>query len=231
FHTNTVMDSDYYEYGNKNDDQNIVFAFPPISGYGSAYTELFQNINSCKFVSFNFIENKENLIAYYADKINEIQKEGDIVLFGWSAGGVISYEVANYLANKLNRNVAKLIMFDTIIFNKEDLTEDLLLELHDPEMENDENMREVLIKAEQKQKNYIEYLRNVSYQDKLPIELDLLRVKSDEYRNWETYFEKVNYLTGQGEHHKMLEGENLVYNKGVLCEILEKVHDSELIAQ
>jgi thioesterase domain-containing protein len=56
-------------------------------------------------------------------------------------------------------------------------------------------------------------------------------VKSDEYRNWETYFEKVNYLTGQGEHHKMLEGENLVYNKGVLCEILEKVHDSELIAQ
>ncbi len=231
FHTNTIMDSDYYEYGNKNDNQNIVFAFPPISGYGSAYTDLFQNINSCKFVSFNFIENKDNLIAYYADKINEIQKEGDIVLFGWSAGGVISYEVANYLINKLDRNVSKIIMFDTIIFNKEDLTEDLLLELHDPEMENDENMREVLIKAEQKQKNYIEYLRNVSYQDKLQIELDLLRVKSDEYRNWEAHFEKVNYLTGQGEHHKMLEGDNLVHNKGVLCGLLEKVHDSELIAQ
>ncbi|MCL9807005.1 amino acid adenylation domain-containing protein [Flavobacterium amniphilum] len=231
FHTNAIMDSDYYEYGNKNDNQNVVFAFPPISGYGSAYTELFQNINTCKFVSFNFIENKENLIGYYAEKINEIQKEGDIVLFGWSAGGVISYEVANYLTHKLGRNVSKLIMFDTIIFNKEDLTEDLLLELHDPEMENDESMREVLLKAEQKQKSYIEYLRNVSYEDQLPVELDLLRVKSDEYRNWEAYFEKVNYLTGQGEHHKMLEGDNLVYNKGVLCELLEKVHDSELIAQ
>ncbi len=222
-HLNTIFDSDkdFYEYGN-GDSQNTVFAFPPIAGYGSAYRDLFQNNEDSRFISFNFIENEADTVSYYAHKINEIQENGDIVLFGWSAGGNLSYEVANHLINKLNRTVSRIIMFDSVILNEEKLNIELAADGFDLGTEIDENMQEILAQAKEKRIAYINYLKNLKYTNKLPAELVLVKAENNDDKKWEENFETISYIIGKGEHQNMLEGNNLKHNKKILNKIIAK---------
>ncbi|WP_281322352.1 non-ribosomal peptide synthetase [Flavobacterium aestivum] len=222
-HLNTVFDSnkDFYEYGNSH-SQNTVFAFPPIAGYGTAYMDLFQNNEDSRIISFNFMENEANVAAYYANTINEIQKDGDIVLFGWSAGGILSYDVANYLTNVLNRNVSRIIMFDSVILDEEKLNIELSADGFDLGTEINENMQEIVAQAKEKKIGYINYLMHMKYTNKLPTELVLVKTENNENKQWEENFETVSYITGKGEHQNMLEGNNLKHNKKILNKIIAK---------
>jgi thioesterase domain-containing protein len=184
--------------------------------------ELFQNNEDSRFISFNFIENEANVASYYANKINEIQKNGDIVLFGWSAGGILSYDVANYLTNHLNRNVSKIIMFDSVILDEEKLNIELSAEGFDLGAEIDENMQEILAQAKEKRIAYINYLMHMKYTSKLPTELVLVKTESNDDEKWEVNFKTVSYITGKGEHQNMLEGNNLKHNKKILNKIIAK---------
>ncbi len=54
----------------------------------------------------------EQIAAHLADVILDYQKEGPYYLGGWSASGVVAYEIARQLMEK-GREVALLVMFDT----------------------------------------------------------------------------------------------------------------------
>ncbi|WP_166924917.1 non-ribosomal peptide synthetase [Flavobacterium poyangense] len=222
YHVDTALNNAYYEYGNPEAD-HIIFAFPAISGYGNVYRELFHANEDWKFFAFNFIENEAEVTAYYANKINELQPQGAIILFGWSAGGTLSYDVAAYLTNTLNRKVSRIIMFDALVLDPELLTDEVLIGLHDPEKESEALMQEALLRAKEKQKSYLKYLRTVPYNNKVPTEVDLVKLSDAAYDKWEELFEKVNYVIGQGEHYLMLEGENLAYNKDLLNQVLGNI--------
>ncbi|MRX40046.1 amino acid adenylation domain-containing protein [Flavobacterium sp. LC2016-23] len=223
YHLTTIFDSDkdFYEYGNPQ-SQSTVFAFPPIAGYGSAYRDLFRNNENSRFISFNFVENEANPAEYYAHKINEIQESGDIVLFGWSAGGILSYEVANYLTNVLNRKVSRIIMFDSVRLNEEKLSIERASEGFDLGTEISENMQEILAQAKEKRIAYINYLMSLKYTHALSTELVLVKTQNNEDKNWEANFEAVRYITGKGQHQNMLEGDHLKHNKKILNKIIAK---------
>ncbi|RUT69553.1 amino acid adenylation domain-containing protein [Flavobacterium cupreum] len=223
YHLTNLFDSDkdFYEYGNRQ-AQNTVFAFPPIAGYGSAYRDLFRNNEDSGCIAFNFPENEENPAGYYAQKINEIQEDGDIVLFGWSAGGILSYEVAAYLTKEFNRKVSRIIMFDAVKLDEEKLQTELAADGFDLGTEIDENMQELLAQAKEKRIGYINYLMRLNYERKLPSELVLVKTENNNDKNWEENFETVHYITGKGEHQNMLEGSNLNHNKKILNKIIAK---------
>ncbi|TCN55434.1 amino acid adenylation domain-containing protein [Flavobacterium circumlabens] len=223
YHLNTIFDSDkdFYEYGNSQ-SSNTVFAFPPIAGYGSAYRDLFHNNQDSGFISFNFVEKEANPVAYYANKINEIQENGEIVLFGWSAGGILSSEVAHHLTNVLNRKVSRIIMFDSVRLDEEKLNIELSADAFDPGTEIDESMQEILAQAKEKRIAYIKYLMSVKYANKLSTELVLVKTENNEDKKWEENFETVHYITGKGAHQNMLEGNNLKHNKKILHKIITK---------
>ncbi|OXA89994.1 non-ribosomal peptide synthetase [Flavobacterium hercynium] len=219
YHVNATLNKDYFEFGN-NKSENVLFAFPPISGFGNGYRDLFHNNDDWKFIAFNFIENENSPATYYANRINEMQPKGDIVLFGWSAGGILSYEVANQLTTKLNRKVSRIIMFDSIVIDKETINDDFLFAIQDPDEKTEDYMKEILIKAEEKLMSYINYLKTVEYKQKLNVNLELVKVSDAPHERWEEFFENVIYTEGQGEHYQMLKDDNLKYNKKVLNKML-----------
>lgn len=70
-----------------------IFAFPPKIAYGVEYLELAKLVTEYAFYAFNFIEG-ENIIETYVNFIKSIQAHGPYMLFGYSAGGNLAFEVA-----------------------------------------------------------------------------------------------------------------------------------------
>jgi amino acid adenylation domain-containing protein len=89
-----------------------IFAFPPASAYGLAYLRMAKLFETHGFYGFNFIE-AESRIGDYVELITKVQPEGDYVLFGYSAGGNLAFEVAKEL-KKRGFKVADLILLDSV---------------------------------------------------------------------------------------------------------------------
>ncbi|MDQ3280871.1 MAG: D-alanine--poly(phosphoribitol) ligase subunit DltA [Acidobacteriota bacterium] len=88
-----------------------LFAMPPILGYGIAFRGLARAIDGVAAVyGFDFVE--EDVLTTYSSVIRELQPDGDLVLFGYSAGGSLAFELARRLASD-GRRVSDLIFFDT----------------------------------------------------------------------------------------------------------------------
>ncbi|MGH2665952.1 amino acid adenylation domain-containing protein [Flavobacterium sp.] len=222
---------DYYEYG-KISSSKMVFALPPILGYGTAYKNLFNDIEDIKVIAFNFIDKTEDVVSYYANQINELQQSGSIVLFGWSAGGNLSYDIANYLDVKLNRKVSSIVMLDSYAIPVEDseiedisnIDEHIKYDLDLQKLYQNDN---ILENAKAKLFTYLKYMHGIEYKHK--IVSDLYLIKSDEPMssyNWEGYFDTIHSIQGKGDHYSMLQDECFVENKYLIHEVLSKVKNN-----
>ena len=112
-----------------NSQSKRVFAFPPGQvPFGIVYSGLAKILDQYSIYAFNYIE-VENKINTYVDLITSIQPNGPYVLFGYSAGGNLAFEVAKEL-DKLGHEVSDIIMLDVVLrFERienanEDLTSD-----------------------------------------------------------------------------------------------------------
>lgn len=81
------------------DQDDIIFAFPPVLGYGLMYQNLAKQLPSYKLCAFDFIE-EENRLDRYAALIKELQPEGPVTLFGYSAGCSLAFEAAKNLKSR-----------------------------------------------------------------------------------------------------------------------------------
>ncbi|UHA73129.1 amino acid adenylation domain-containing protein [Paenibacillus sp. 481] len=93
-----------------------VFCFPPIYGYGIAFSELARLLESeCVVYAADFIEHHDNydeMLEKYVDFILSIQNEAPYVLMGYSAGGNLTYEVAKAI-QKRGLAVSDVFMIDS----------------------------------------------------------------------------------------------------------------------
>ncbi|KPV57050.1 hypothetical protein QJ48_24325 [Paenibacillus sp. A3] len=92
-----------------------IFAFPPIAGLGIVYSELAQAIGSHSLYAFDFIESDDR-IDRYVSLMTSKQQEGPYVLFGYSAGGNLAFEVAAELTRR-GLEVSDLILLDSYKFD------------------------------------------------------------------------------------------------------------------
>ncbi|MGX5439997.1 non-ribosomal peptide synthase/polyketide synthase [Bacillus thuringiensis] len=88
-----------------------LFCFPPAASIGIAYMGLAKHLDSYSVYSFNFIKS-ENRIAQYVKIIKNLQPEGPYTLVGYSAGGILAFDVAKEL-NKQGYEVEDLILIDS----------------------------------------------------------------------------------------------------------------------
>jgi len=91
--------------------RRLIFAFPPINGYPIAYSRLAELLDDVAFHGFTFIESDDRL-KRYAELIDELQPSGALVLFGYSSGGNLAFEMAKELERR-GRIVSDLILFDS----------------------------------------------------------------------------------------------------------------------
>lgn len=88
-----------------------VFALPPGVGYGVAYVDLAQRLETHAFYAFDFIE-KHDVLQRYIKLIKEIQPEGPYILLGYSAGGNMAFELAKEMERQALK-VSDVIILDS----------------------------------------------------------------------------------------------------------------------
>ncbi|QQF62273.1 surfactin non-ribosomal peptide synthetase SrfAC [Bacillus mojavensis] len=214
------------------DQDDIIFAFPPVLGYGLMYQNLAKQLPSYKLCAFDFIE-EENRLDRYAALIKELQPEGPVTLFGYSAGCSLAFEAAKKLEEQ-GRTVQRIIMVDS--YKKQGVSdldgrtvendvEALMNVNRDNEALNSEAVKQGLKK---KTHAFYSYYVNLISSGQVKADIDLLTSDIDfEMPEWLSSWEKATtgayrVKKGFGTHAEMLQGECLDRNAGILREFLNK---------
>jgi hybrid polyketide synthase/nonribosomal peptide synthetase FtdB len=88
-----------------------IFCFPPAGGHGLVYRQFAAHLPEYQFVAFNYLAGDDK-VARYADLIESIQTEGPCILFGYSLGGNLAFEVAKELERR-ERDVPNVVIMDS----------------------------------------------------------------------------------------------------------------------
>ncbi|MCW2915045.1 MAG: amino acid adenylation enzyme/thioester reductase family protein [Actinomycetia bacterium] len=88
-----------------------IFCFPPAGGHGLVYRQFAAHLPEYQFVAFNYLTGDDK-VARYADLIESVQTEGPCILFGYSLGGNLAFEVAKELERR-GREVPNVVIMDS----------------------------------------------------------------------------------------------------------------------
>lgn len=66
------------------------------------YKDLADLLDSKLYIT-NYYEDEEDIIEYYSQKIIDTNNFGEYTLLGYSAGGILAYQVAENLEKKVSR--------------------------------------------------------------------------------------------------------------------------------
>jgi hybrid polyketide synthase/nonribosomal peptide synthetase FtdB len=91
--------------------ERTIFCFPPAGGHGLVYRQYAAHLPEYQFVAFNYVAGDDK-VTRYADLIESIQGEGPCVLFGYSLGGNLAFEVAKELERR-DREVPNVVIMDS----------------------------------------------------------------------------------------------------------------------
>lgn len=212
------------------DQEQIIFAFPPVLGYGLMYQNLSSRLPSYKLCAFDFIE-EEDRLDRYADLIQKLQPEGPLTLFGYSAGCSLAFEAAKKLEEQ-GRIVQRIIMVDS--YKKQGVSdldgrtvesdvEALMNVNRDNEALNSEAVKQGL---KQKTHAFYSYYVNLISTGQVKADIDLLTSGADfDMPEWLASWEEATtgayrMKRGFGTHAEMLQGETLDRNAEILLEFL-----------
>ncbi len=110
------LDETMIPLGAQTVDGRPVLAFPPGSGYCLSYAGLAQRLTGVSVYGFNFVETGD-LPGHYVDQILAAGLGPAPVLFGYSGGGKIAYQVARALEQR-NIKIGGLILLDAARYLK-----------------------------------------------------------------------------------------------------------------
>jgi hybrid polyketide synthase/nonribosomal peptide synthetase FtdB len=88
----------------------MIHGFPPAGGYSLVYENLAKNLKSISFISYNYLKERDK-IKQYTDLIKQAQPSGPYILFGYSMGGNLAYEVCKDLEAR-GETVEHIIIMD-----------------------------------------------------------------------------------------------------------------------
>lgn len=230
------FNQEYYVFGNM-DAEKTIFAFPPGLGYGTAYKELFHQQDEFKVVSFNYLENEEDMIIHYAQIIQALQPNGDLLFFGWSAGGNLAYEIEKILNETHSRIVSNTIMIDSYADNEhwieddfDDLDDFVKYDLGLKDLV--ERSANVLHRVKERMFDYCKMVHSINYNYKSMAKLYFIKaaVPLAKY-NWENLYSEIEYLQGEGGHYDMLKEEFMPRNKEIILEITNQIMKSDCLIE
>ncbi|MCU0287209.1 MAG: thioesterase domain-containing protein [Acidobacteria bacterium] len=215
--------------------QKKVFLFPPQLPYGAIYKELALLIPNYAFYAFNFIE-EEDRLEQYTRLITNIQPQGPYILFGYSAAGTLTFQVAAAL-EKRGCKVSDIIFIDCFY------TEGPSKKINDEFWEFNRKSKGDLMdkwglsflkeKVIKKTGSYIKYIDSIEYLEKIDARVHLLLTA--QFRNqeqedapdtacWNRFSSKETlFYEVQGTHVNVLYPGLVEKNAPVLRNILESI--------
>jgi thioesterase domain-containing protein/acyl carrier protein len=228
------------KYSNLNEDSVILlnkltsrklFCFPAIMAYGM-YLHFSSFFDDYSIYTFNFFE-ADNRIEKYADLIIETQEKGPYVLFAYSAGGRLVFEVAKKL-EKRGIEVSDVILIDCHmvkekIADPENGDDDISIEEYVEKKLKSQGMEFLREKVLNKIRKYIDYCKNFKGDGVMNANIHLIlsennSAMSEIIRSWSTATNKT-FLTyqGFGKHADMLNGGFIQKNAEIVKKILQEI--------
>ena len=92
-------------------DDRTVFCFPPAGGHGLVYRQLAAHLPEYRLVAFNYLSGDDK-VARYADLIEALGGDRPCMLFGYSLGGNLAFEVAKELEDRAHE-VSRVVIMDS----------------------------------------------------------------------------------------------------------------------
>ena len=216
--------------------EQTVFTFPPFFGLSAWYQQLASQLADVSFYCFDFLLEANRLEVYY-QQIKKQQATGPYVLFGYSAGGSLAYEMAAYMEAQ-GDVVAAVVMGDSMIVSnmKTDLEgylNDLSTALSTRQDDSAKGLLELIqhptLRAQSKQRlaAYESFLNQVG---NLAIQADIHLIKAEfeasiatMHQRWNEYTKgDYNEYQASGSHDYLFEAPNLQANGAMLQGIFEK---------
>lgn len=216
-----------------------LFAFPGIGGYAVIYARLAVLLDQVSFHGFDFIEDEER-VEHYVRLILEVQPEGPYVLFGYSAGGNLAYEVALEL-NRLGHVVSDMILLDTTRqYKREDLplTQEQQEEVRDVVVEflNEHgdirdligDQERLVMNAVRKVQRFARYLSVVEHSHPLDARIHQIKAEDGTEQDWQSLStQPVLRYQGFGPHKIMVtEPDYTEANARIVAGILQDINRS-----
>jgi amino acid adenylation domain-containing protein len=210
--------------------QKKLFGLPPAIAFGIVYQDLASLIKDYSFYSFNFIE-EEDRLNQYAEIITKQQPVGPYILLGYSAGGLLSFDIANTL-ERSGFEVSDLILLDSFFMEKETraLTEADREEWFNGIEKSLERVGASALKEKvfAKTQRYITYYENITHLERVNANIHLIiseesqNSKINNPRCWdELTTKKPLVYRGFGNHNEMLSPGSLEKNAKIIQEILD----------
>jgi thioesterase domain-containing protein/acyl carrier protein len=241
--TNGAMDAERNLVRLNAESGRTLFCFPPAIGYGVSYKQLAALLPAYAFCSFDFLET-EKRIEEYVSTIRSMAQGGPVVLFGYSAGGGLAFDVANHI-ERMGAKVSDLILLDTYVYRdfkgwENEAAPELLLEGVSGNMAGTGATADRTM-AEQKIRRYYHYA-NTSVSEgmlsagihlitatdrlieerKMISEIDAERLgRFRDFRHLTTG--EYREYAGYGKHAEMLDGKFLKQNASLLGGILDEI--------
>jgi thioesterase domain-containing protein/acyl carrier protein len=220
-------------------NNNHVFAFPPIGGFGIVYKDLAKLIDSHSFYAFDFIPS-DYMVKRYTELIRNIQQEGPYILIGYSAGGNLAFEVAVELISQ-GLEVSDLVLLDSYMIDNQVAqihSEDQIKLYHNIMEEAAQNpIYRNYIKVDYFRDNikakilaYTEYLNTLTNDRIINTDIHLIEAEMDmesvektlKLPQWGEFTTKrAAKYKGYGEHNEMIKGEYLQGNAEIMRNILK----------
>ncbi len=217
---------------NTRPNTQIVFCFPPISGFATVFRVLADHLPVACY-SFDIVSDVD-FVAYAIAAIKQIQPQGTYTLLGYSAGGNYAYQVASALQAQ-GETVQALILVDSIRITtssaldtkeKEDIIELAMKESQLP-ASLDKTVIQKTMHA------YLDFILHHPNQSNLTTDIfclnaqekDHLSLPNDAFsRDWSTATTgKVTVYQGEGNHFQILAEPHILNNAKIIQGILEKL--------
>ncbi|MBW7476625.1 amino acid adenylation domain-containing protein [Paenibacillus oenotherae] len=229
--------SNYITKFNNNGRKNL-FCFPPLVGYGVRYKQLAVHLDGTAVVyALDFID-EENPVAQYADLLIKTQPEGAMILFGYSIGGNLAFEVGQEL-EKRGRIVSDIIMLDSVksVRKREEFDEHIEEEIAyflggaDEEYADILESESVRNQVSHKMRSYILYRNDLINEGKVNAKLHCIVAEQPELEDEDSAINQwddssnAGYVQyeGSGSHQDMLQADHLKNNANIVNYILNKI--------
>lgn len=221
----------YIIYNDERDDK--IFCFPPAGGYSIFYQPLSEKLTDRALVAFNYVDCEDKAEAY-ADYVEEIQQDGELLLCGYSLGGNMAFEVAGILEDR-GRVVSHIVMVDSYRITEAftELAEEELEKFQEELREHykkhigSDAVRELTL---YQAKEYTDYCNRVMNKGTVKARVHFIMEEKEIYRDrdlernsWNGSSETEDTLIqGAGKHADMLGPEHLDINSDLIKKVTQK---------
>ena len=223
-----------YQVYNK-ENETILFCFPPAGGFSMVYKSLADALPDVQFVSFNYLAEHDNL-DLYLNEIKKVQPEGPYLLFGYSIGGNLAFEICSAL-EKQGDKVAQVVIMDSYRINETVVMREQDYKHFEEELSEHfkKHVGSALIESHvmEQAKQYINYMYEQKNLNTISSELHFITEQNPDDPNrkirkksWDKASSRaVTVHTGFGKHADMLDKNknHVIQNADLISSILKKV--------